>query len=298
MAVRKLSSTDGFVVHDYPDAPSSGLVRMGRKILQRSSTDLARSATYAFAFHRINRGGASAGLNAEGDATGPAIEALLAELSDPLNDDRLELHPGKGVTASVLSADDAANNQLLGSGAVASARWALGGELDGASFALEGFSTDNPSAVAVAQAFEDAGARQLKADPGAKPWEIWGSDVDMLLTGSKPGAMNHQGAEMVKAKAIVPWGPIPITTKALAVMLSKEITYIPDFVSASGPLVAHHLVANGQSPEQALASGIADGLDRAAQTTDESLFVACCLDAEAFLDDWQDHRPFGRPLAG
>lgn len=298
MAVRKLSATDGFVVHDYPDAPSSGFVRMGRKILQRSSTDLARSATYAFAFHGIRRGGASAGLNAEGEAAGPAIEALLAELSDSLGDATLELLPGKGVTAPHLDVDETAANQLLGSGAVASARWALG-ELEGASFAVEGFAVDNPSAAAVAKAFEDAGARRVEADPGAKPWEIWGSEADVLVTGSKPGAMNHQGAEMVKARAVIPWGPVPITTKALAVLLSKKITYIPDFVSASGPFVAHHLgAANGQSPEQALANGITDGLDRAAQTTDESLFVACCLDAESYLDSWQDHRPFGRPLAG
>ena len=49
MAVRKLESTDGFVVVDFPDAPAAGPIRRARKILESSATDLARSASYTFA---------------------------------------------------------------------------------------------------------------------------------------------------------------------------------------------------------------------------------------------------------
>ena len=54
-----------------------------------------------------------------------------------------------------------------------------------------------------------------------KPWLIWGADVDVIVAGSKPGTLTHQGADHVTAKALVPWGPIPFTTKAGATLLKR-----------------------------------------------------------------------------
>jgi hypothetical protein len=299
MTVQKLQTTDGFVVYDYPGVPSSGLVRRGRKILERSATDLARSATYSFAFHRIRRAGASGGLNAEGDAEGPALVALLTELGDSMTDGSLQLLAGKGVDQAELdsSSVEAVGSALI-AGVLAASEWCLGGSLSGASVAIEGFDPSNPALVGLADSLGSKGATLVEPEPGAKPWEIWSSDADVLLAGSKPGAMNHQGAALVKARAVVPWGPIPLTTKALAVLLANDVTYVPDFVAAAGPLVALHLEGPDDDPLSRLSTRTAQRLSEVAESSDESLFVACCLDAERFLESWREHRPFGRPLAG
>ncbi len=326
MPVQKLQTTDGFVVRDFADAPSSGIVRRGRKILQRSATDLARSATYAFASHGIERGGASAGLNAEGDDEGPALLALTAELHDQLADRRLELLPAKGIDHEELQAaidasdgnsgngntdDDSGRDtdesapaagddpgvEALVSGVLAATAWALGGPLDGRSIFVEGDPSD-PTHRALVDAVTAAGASVVEPNVAeGKPWTVWATVADAILVGSKPGAMNHQGAELLNVGAVIPWSPIPITTKALAVMLSRDIVYVPDFLAASGPLVARHLPgADGDSGQQ-ITDQVTDRLE-ALSSDDEPLFISACHQAESFLTTWQDELPFGRPLAG
>ena len=61
MALRKLSSTDAFIVTDLDDVPSFGIVRSAPKILQGGAKDLARSMTYSFASFELQYGGASGG---------------------------------------------------------------------------------------------------------------------------------------------------------------------------------------------------------------------------------------------
>ena len=294
MALKKLANTDGFMVYDFPDVPSSGVVRRARKILQSSATDLARSATYGFAFHQVQRSGASGGLNAEGDETGPAMDAMLAELAEPLGSGDLVLHPGKGVAAAELGTDASAASELLVAGVLAATEWALGRPVEGATAAIEG---TGPVATSLASAATARGMSVVEPAADAKPWEIWGSDVDVLLVGSKPGAMNHQGADLVAAKVVVPYGPIPITTKALAVLIRRTVTYVPDFVAASGPIVAGHL-DGGPATAHDFAALTDERLTAVAADSDEPLFLSCCHEAEQFLATWRDKLPFGRPLAG
>ena len=45
VGLRKLSSTNAFVVTDLVDVPSFGIVRCAKKILQGGAKDLARSMT-------------------------------------------------------------------------------------------------------------------------------------------------------------------------------------------------------------------------------------------------------------
>ena len=308
MPVQKLETVDAFVVRDFPEAPSSGLVRRGRKILQRSATDLARSATYAFAFHGLQRSGASAGLNAEGDEAGPALVAFLSELHDELAGGELELLPAKGIAADEFAdataaapADDAPDETdldvLLTDGVMAATSWALGGSIDGRRIFVEGDPTD-PTHKSLTAALSAAGAVTVEPKVvDGKPWTLWATEAEVLLVGSRPGVMTHQGAELLGVKAVIPWGPLPITTKALAVMIGRNIVYVPDFVSAAGPIVARHLTGDGARPAQPLAAGIIDGLNALDHETDP-LFIAACHRAEAFLATWQEKLPFGRPLAG
>lgn len=317
MTVQKLDTTDAFVVYDYPDAPSSGVVRRGRKILQRSATDLARSATYGFAFFGVERAGASVGVNADGDDQGPALESAMAELEAKIASGQLELFPGKGVPEQEL--EDATARTADGdrterrdrrqtastSAILAATTWALGGTLDGKRLAVEGYDEENTSHSHLVGTASSMGATVVTVDDlDAKPWMIWSADADALLVGSRPGAMNHQGAGSVKARAVVPWGPLPITTKALAVLAQRDICYVPDFVSASAPMVLHHLDGSIGDAEQAvrgLVDRISDGLNASRQeaaASGDPLFVACCTRSERFLSQWRDTLPFGRPLAG
>ncbi len=286
---------------------------MARKILHSSATDMARSVTYSFAVFGIKRGGASGGINAEGDDREGALAAFVEEMKPLVDTGELHLDPAKGITAGGLDSLRASSGRVAAcfdpavqaAGVVTAAAWALGGTLEGKSVALEGASL-GPIPSAVASAVVDAGATIVEV-PGVdkKPWMIWGADVDAIMCGSKLGVLNHQGAEFVKAKAIVPWGPTPVTTKAFAMLRRQDVTVLPDFVSAAGSLLAGYL--GGDSPtlehgtdaaslSEAVSLRVSDVLTRAATHEDGVLLGACDL-AEEFLATWVDKPPFGRPLA-
>lgn len=303
MTVRKLDSVDGFVVVDFPDTPATGIVRRARKILQSSATDLARSLTYGFAGLGIERSGASAGINAEDDGADDAIAAFVRELEPESADGSLILFEGKGLLEGSLASlnpgpvapTDARSPATTG--VLAATRWALGGSLDGKRLAIE--QTDAgppPDDLAAAAAAEGAVIVEVEGVK-EKPWLIWGVDADAILPGSKPGVMNHQGAAMVKAQAIVPWGPIPVTTKALATLLRADVLYVPDFLSAHGDALIHHLdTSEGVEPRAQLDRRLVEELEASASGPDP-LFLAACHRAEERLQQWRDSLPFGRPLA-
>ncbi|MEZ5379392.1 MAG: hypothetical protein R2733_23025 [Acidimicrobiales bacterium] len=302
MPVQNLTSTDAFVVVDIPDVPAAGVVRCARKILTSSATDLARTATYTFATFGHQVSGASAGINAEGDDVAPAIANFVEELTPAASEGRLLLGAAKGVTDADLAPLVSAATQgkslvasaaIHAAGVVAAASWALGG-LDGKRVAIEG-ADDAPAELAAA--LTGAGAEVVTVDGvDKKPWMIWGADVDAILAGSKLGALTHQGAPMVKSKAIVPWGAIPVTTKAYAMLRRAGVTVVPDFISNAGSLLAGF----EEGDDAAVASSIADQISAALDATAghaDGTFVAACLQAEAHLATWTDVKLFGRPLA-
>ncbi len=317
MGLIKLKSTDAFVVRDFDDGSSAGIVRQARKILQSSATDLARSATYAFASHEMERGGASGGINAEGDQVAGAIEAAVAELEPLVASGDLHLHPGKGVTEPDLEPLQAAAelHPLAGSDravvatVVAATRWALGGSLEAKSVAIEQGS-GAPPPQGLSAALSEAGAIIVDvAGVEDKPWLIWGAEVDAILAGSKLGTLTHQGAGSVRAAALVPWGPIPFTTKALAMLLSqaRETSasgtvgrtapiVVPDFLSASGGLIAGYAEGNDEQVLAGLAQSVDSILGEVGDHRDGPLLGACHR-AEAFMARWRSTLPFGRPLA-
>lgn len=305
MPVRKLESTDGFVIVDFADVPAAGPVRRAKKILQSSATDLARSASYTFASFEMERSGASGGLNAQGDQIPAAIEAMVTELAADAEAGTLHLYPGKGMSSGELAplTDAAKLNSLAGSdkattaGVVAASSWAVGGSLDGKKVAIEQ-SEAAPAPADLEQSLAAVGAEVVEV-PGVaeKPWMIWGADVDVILAGTKPGTLNHQGAEFVKAKALVPWGQIPFTTKAVAQLLKKgETVVVPDFISASGGLIAGYLAGDEGDIIREIVSAVAMILTEVGSHDDGPL-LAACYRAEAFMAGWQGKAPFGRPLA-
>lgn len=298
-----MTSTDAFVVVDLPDAPASGVVRRGKKILQSSARDLARSATYSFGVFGVERGGASAGINAVDEESSDAVAAFVSELAPTVAEGQLYLIPGKGVEADQLAElrIAAGASPLSGSeevkvaGITAATIWALGGDLGGRTVAIEGAHAAPPS---LRDSLADAGATVVDVwGATEKPWLVWGAKVDAILAGSRPGTLTHQGASDITARAVIPWGPIPATTKAFA-QLHKHgaVTVLPDFVTIAGGLLAG--LDEGDESEVAamVAQQVTDVLEEASAHPD-GVFLGACYRAEAFIESWQGSKPFGRPLA-
>jgi len=302
VALTKLSSTDAFIVTDggNADAPATGVVRTGKKILQSSAGDLARSVSYSFAAFEVQRVGASAGINAENEAVSPATEAFVGEVLDRVQAGGLQIDPGKGTDPAALSAlaEAAKRPTMAGSleataaGVVAAGAWVNGGSLDGATFAMEGVG---PVVDQVLADLNAAGATQVEV-PGVdkKPWMIWGAKADLVFAGSKPGTLTHQGAPFVKAKAIVPWGPIPFTTKAFAELNRNGVVMVPDFLSAAGGLLPGNANGAAETPAD-IAALVTAALE--ASVHDDGILLGACYRAEAFIATWLGEALFGRPLA-
>lgn len=329
MRTIKLSTVDAFIIVDLDDAPvCTGIVRQGPKILPSGAEDLARSLTYTYAALGMQRGGASAGINAPDDAKADFIAAFVAELSPQAA--TLLIDPGKGVTADDLAAlrpDDprvtltaARHDSLVAAGAVAAAAHSLGG-LDGARVAIEGFG--GPSKPLVAQllaqgarvvglatakgslrnadgfsADDLAGGAALVGERADPAFKVLGVECDVLFAGSKIGAVDDKGAAFITAKAVVPTSSIPVTAKALAALQRAGIAVLPDFVTLAGPVLAAWTTA-GRDDAVLLAETTATVraiLDEVAGHADGPL-LASCYRAEAFLATWQTKLPFGRPLA-
>lgn len=303
MTVRKLSTTDAFLVIDFADAPAAGVVRRARKVLESSATDLARSATYSFGAFGVQRSGASAGINAEADTAAGATAAFVAELLPVVAAGDLHLDAGKGVGADELAELRAASPvgalsgspALLTAGIVAATAWALGGSLDGRTVAIEG-QADAPDGLVDALAAAGATVADVWG-VDEKPWLVWGAKVDAVLAGSKPGTLTHQGAGFVTAKAIVPWGPIPITTKAFAQLhRAGQVQVLPDFVATAGGWLGGFVDGDEAAAAAGVTARIADVLTESAAHPDGVLLGACHR-AETFIESWQPRKPFGRPLA-
>ena len=294
MTMEKLETVDAFIVFDLADAPESvGMVRSARKILPGGASDLARSLTYAFATFEMRRSGASAGINAVDDDRPDAVAKFTDEIAPMVASGRFLPEPGtrvpRAALASLAEADPRAAvgdvaDQALVAGVVAAAV-AVSGDLDGRTIAIEG---SGPTADALTTAVKNQGGTVVEMN----------GQADVLFAGSKMGAVNHTVAEQLEVGTLVPYGPIPVTAKSLAVLSRAGTTVVPDFISTAGPLFAWGPTGD-PTPEAITADAAAQitaSLDEIAPHPD-GLFLAAAQRAESFLATWQESLPFGRPLA-
>ncbi|MPY93394.1 MAG: hypothetical protein GEV08_10095 [Acidimicrobiia bacterium] len=220
------------------------------------------------------------------------------------------------------------HDEVVAAGAVAAAE-AAGCPVDGATVAIEGFGG---TGLAVARAVAARGGRVVAVsttagtasepagfDVGAlaEGWasggegftkalggaagpaaDVLGSPAEVLFVGSRPGVLAHEGAEFVGAKAVVPIGPVPFTTKAMIQLQRGGVAVVPCFLAIAGPfLVGAGVVSDQRAPAVAeTAERVAEKV-RAAAAHEDGLFLGACAPAEAFLRAWQAALPFGRPLA-
>jgi hypothetical protein len=316
----------------------AGIVRLAPKILVDGATTLARSLTYLYASFGQQVGGASAGINAKPDDRDAAVGAFADELGPEVAAGAIRIQAGKGVTDADLapltalvpepSLDPGAARDLLGTGVV-SALTAARGPLAGARVAIDGLEVA-PASLLAALAGEgavvvavssstgsvaDAGGIDLEQlgpafiEHGAAVVTHLGRDVDasgavfateadVLLTGSKVGAIDHDVAATVTAGLVVPIAPVPVTAKGLAVLRRSGTTVLPDFITAAGPWFATFPGAPTTVEELrvAVAEHVAAALSEVLQHDDGPL-LAACYRAEAHLRTWRESLPFGRPLA-
>lgn len=295
MPIEKLDTVDAFIVFDLADAPESvGIVRSARKILPGGASDLARSMTYAFATFEMQRSGASAGINAVDDDRADAVAKFAAEITPMVASGRFLPEPGTRVPRTALESMTESDpraaigdlaDQATVAGVVAAAASAAGGGLDGRSVAIEG---SGPICDALTIAVEDRGGTIVEMN----------GQADVLLAGSKMGAVDHATAEKLQVGTLVPYAPIPVTARALAVLGRAGTTVVPDFIAAAGSLFAWW--PTGDSTPEAItadaAAKITASLEEIADHPD-GLFLAAAYRAESFLATWQESLPFGRPLA-
>jgi hypothetical protein len=107
----------------------------------------------------------------------------------------------------------------------------------------------------------------------------------------KAGVLEHDLASTVRAKAVVPLTPVPVTARALAVLGRAGVVVVPDFLSTAGPLLAA-MAPDGDDPMARVAESVSSLRDEGV-----NLWMAAALRAEDFLRTWQPTLPFGRPLA-
>lgn len=271
-----------------------GITRLARKVLQDGATLLARSTTYSFASFGLQMGGASAGINAEGDEVDPAVASFVDETKELVASGRWATDPGVGLTEADLGelritdprpaelwTEDRAVT-LTAHGAVAAAGALLDSGLSGATWAVEG---KGPIVEAAKVAMTSAGAL---AAPGAGGAD---TECDVLFLAGKTGMLDHDGAAAVHAKVVVPLTPVPVTARAHAVLSKAGRIHVPDFLSIAAPLLFAH-DADGGDPVERVGSAVGD---LAGEGT--GLWMAAVDKAEAYLSTWQDELPFGRPLA-
>jgi glutamate dehydrogenase/leucine dehydrogenase len=259
------------------------VARLAPKVLHDSSELLARSVTYSFATFELRMGGASAGINAKPEARDEAIAKFVEEVKPLVVDGSLSLYPSTGLTAADLSplASEPPDPALSAHGAIAAAEAVLG-TLEGKTVAVvgTGLVADDTKVAA-----EYRGAHivdESRLDVAA----------DALFVAGKAGAIDHETAESIKALAVVPLSPVPVTAKAYAVFRRAEIVYVPDFIALAAPLLAAF------DP-----MATTDPVDRVRESMHDiagdgpNAWLVAIGRAEAFLSTWQDGLPFGRPLA-
>ncbi len=215
--------------------PPASSARAPRSCRAAPRTSRARSPTPTPRLG-MQRGGASAGINAPDDTKAEAIAAFVAELGPQAA--TLADRPGQGrhrgrprarcaPTTRASRSAGAQHDPLVAAGAVAAAAHVLGG-LDGARVAIEGLRRAEQGARRAAarrRARRSSACRRPRArcatptasrptsspparrssGEGAEPaFKLLGVECDVLFTGSKAGAVDHKGAAFVTAKAVVP----------------------------------------------------------------------------------------------
>ncbi|MEZ5268425.1 MAG: hypothetical protein R2714_00620 [Microthrixaceae bacterium] len=281
--VRRLEEVDGFLVTDLPGADSAdGVVRCAKKVLVDSTKALARSRSYSWALLEQRISGASGAVNATGDSVEGSLGSFAAELAADVASGALTLAAGKGVPDGALDGLGSVvqpDPESLASGIVACISAALEGAPGDVKVAVE---HDGGAGEQLVAQLESAGASVTATGSDA-----WDAPAEVLLFGSKAGVLDHQRAADLPQQLLVPTAPLAFTPRALAVANRAGKVILADFLTTAGPLATRA----GLDPAQRLGE-----LTRSTLASDQGAVLGACTLAEAYLSQWCDELPFGRPI--
>jgi len=137
------------------------------------------------------------------------------------------------------------------------------------------------------------------AGPPGPPGQLFTVAADVLVPGTRPGAITAAAARALPAavRVIAPAANAPYTRAGAAELHRRGVLALPDFVSNAGAVLGYRS-PSGSTPEQVLAGTEA----RIAGLTGEALghpdgpLAGGCAMAEAFLRGWWGEPP-GPPFA-
>ncbi len=265
-----------------------GPVRSAKKVLQRTTIDLIRHATYALAIHGIDGSGGAAALNHDRAADDQSpIATFSAELTEWARPAHFVGTAGLGLGASE-----------IGSTLHPSAIWSA--ELIAAS-ATACVPSDAATVVVVSDGEEPAltaalsGALDVSFNSDLNA--ALTSEVDIVIVRAKTGDLHHEALANVNVRRIIALQPLTTTARGLAVASRQGTVIVPDFITTAGPYLAAVNPTSELDPlTKDVTSATADVMTQLAGT-DSDMFVRACELAENHLRTWATELPFGRPLA-
>ena len=274
---------EAFVVIDHDLFPmSAGGTRMVPDVTVDEVARLARAMTWKFGAARVPYAGAKAGLRFAGGDREAVLASYLEHVgelrdffltgpdmgTDP--EDFLSLAPGDGPAPmwarshEGMGMDDlAVGHGIKGAAEVVLGR--LGRQLDGASFAVEGFGKvgagtaracaraggrvvavstvrgalvdphglDVDELIALRDAHGDALVEHAAMEPRPRQ-TLFEVECDVLVPGARPDVVRPDNVETLRCAAIVPTANIPYAPGAVEVLHETGILALPDFVTNAG----------------------------------------------------------------
>ncbi|NCG25150.1 MAG: hypothetical protein GWP47_13605 [Actinobacteria bacterium] len=289
MSETKFNTVDGYAMTDIDGAPLLvGPARRAKKVLQRTTVDLVRHATYAAAFHGIPAAGAAVALNLDPAAEDQSPLTAFTEEANAwarsTNFTAIALMGLESYDTREFTHDSIAQSQEL----VAASASASAGDLRGKKVAIS------------SEWGEEALTDQLNTASDVSMsslGEALTSGADIVFVRGKIGMVNHEVVAETNVGKIVGLQPLTFTARGLAVASRAGAVIVPDFISAAGPVLA--ALANDADTSQRAHHVIQQVTNALAPHVDAgtALFVRAAESAEAFMHTWTNDLPFGRPLA-
>jgi glutamate dehydrogenase (NAD(P)+) len=135
--------------------------------------------------------------------------------------------------------------------------------------------------------------------PVRPPGELFTVDADVVVPGTRPGAISRQAAESLPAavRVVAPAANAPYSEAGAAVLGQRGILALPDFVCNAGAVIGYRSPVDA-SPDQVLGAAgarIAELIQAALEHPDGPM-AGACAHAEEFLRGWWGEPP-GSPFA-
>ena len=283
----KFETVDGYSLVDIEKAERLvGPVRSAKKVLQRTTEDLIRHATYACAIHGINASGAAAALNYDRAAEDQSpIAAFAEELKSWATKSGFVgvtgLGLGAGEIGSTLHSTAASSAELVAASAVGSIPTTTGTIV----IASDG---DEPALHSQIAAIIPSASVRVEPDLSA----ALASEADAVFVRGQTGVLDHEVVAETNVAYLVGLQPLTTTARGLAVASRAGAIVVPDFITAAGPYLAALVGLEADAIMAATSS-----LMVTFGSLDTNLFVAASEHAETHLRTWTTDIPFGRPLA-